>query len=206
MKCLRCQIEFAQKQGQTYCTEYCRKKAEKARHRARTAPARAAKYAAWLAENEPKWEAIRAAKAAARKPRPPPKPKRVPRPSVEQRLLANSIPEPNSGCRLWLGKVHKTSGYAQIWHQGRHRNASRVAHEVWIGPIPEGKMVCHHCDMPACIEPTHIYAGTALDNHNDMVRRGRQKLNISGLKAYTDAKRKPKLSAWGRKRYAGMGI
>lgn len=205
--CLRCGSEFTGKKGKLYCTDYCRRKAEKARWRERGAPARRARHEAWLAEQTPLWEASRARKAeikaAKRAARPPPKPKRKRRLTLEERLVAHSVPEPNSGCLLWLGKVHKTSGYAQVWLNGRHRNAHRVAYEVAKGPVPEGMMVCHHCDNPACIEPAHLYAGTAQTNHDDMVRRSRARA------AYTKTPRpspKPKPSAWGRKRYAGMNI
>jgi hypothetical protein len=116
-------------------------------------------------------------------------------------LLALSIPEPNSGCRLWLGKIHQTSGYAQIWVDGRHRNASRVAYEVWKGPIPAGKMACHTCDMPECVEPAHLYAGTAQDNHDDMVRRGRYRPPYSKRPRPPP---KPKPFVW--KRYMAMNI
>ena len=154
-KCLRCQTEFTGRKGKLYCTEFCRAKAEKLRNRRRHAH-----------------------------PRPPPRPKpiKIPRsrkvrirkrPTLEQRLLLHSIPEPNTGCLLWLGKVSRKGGYAQIWHKGRHRNASRVAYEVWVGSIPDGEMACHHCDEPTCIAPAHLYAGTAKNNYDDMVRRGR---------------------------------
>ena len=200
--CLKCGVEFEGREGKAYCTEYCRKKMEKARKRAREAPGRAAKYAAWRAEQEPKWALIRAAKIAAKEARRIPlkeRPKKH-RPTLEERLDGNSIPEPNSGCRIWLGKLSK-SGYALIWRHGKHRIAPRMAYEVWNGPIPDGKMICHHCDNRACIERSHLYAGTAKSNHDDMVRRGRQRLNTDGLRRYVRPKKPKPLP-----KYAGEGI
>lgn len=49
----------------------------------------------------------------------------------------------------------------------------RVAHELKIGPIPEGLHVLHDCDTPECFEPKHLYAGTQVQNVADMFRRGR---------------------------------
>jgi len=34
--------------------------------------------------------------------------------------------------------------------------------------------VCHHCDNPPCVNPSHLYVGTKQQNHDDMVRRGHQ--------------------------------
>ena len=39
--------------------------------------------------------------------------------------------------------------------------------------IPEGKIVCHHCDNPPCVNSKHLYAGTHVDNNNDTVNRNR---------------------------------
>jgi hypothetical protein len=212
-KCPRCKNEFTQnKRGtQIYCTEYCRKKIEKLRAKERTAPARAIKYAAWLADNQPKWEAIQAAKEEARRLRREARiaARKLPRVRKRKTLLErleNYMPEPNTGCWFWLGQLSKKNGYAEVFAEGKRRNACRVAYAAWVGPIPEGKMICHHCDNPACINPDHLYAGTARTNYDDMVRRGRHRVNTVGLKAYNEAKKKPKPSAWGRKRYAGMGI
>lgn len=209
MNCLRCGAEFTpntRSTPQVYCAEYCRKKEEKRRAKLRSAPVRAEKYAAWLAIEEPKWAVARAAKAALREARlsaRKPKVERIRRRlTLPERLEAHSVPEPNSGCRIWLGKLSRT-GYAMIWHCGGHRIAPRIAYEVWVGPIPEGMMICHHCDNRACIEPRHLYAGTHRTNMADMDRRGRRQL------PYSKKPRPPKKdppSAWGRKRYAGMGI
>lgn len=39
--------------------------------------------------------------------------------------------------------------------------------------IPPGKMICHHCDNPPCVNPSHLYLGTGFENNRDTVRRGR---------------------------------
>jgi hypothetical protein len=209
MICPRCQGEFTGRKDKIYCTEKCRKKEELRRWDRRGAPARAASQAAYLAEHEPIWAELRAKKAEARQARlamrkPKVKVVKKVRPTFLQRL-ENYSPEPNTGCWLWLGRLSK-KGYAEIFVDGKRRNACRVAYAEWVSTIPEGKMICHHCDNPACVNPDHLYAGTAQSNHDDMVRRGRRRVNVAGLLAHNEAKKKPKLSAWGRKRYAGMGI
>lgn len=74
-----------------------------------------------------------------------------------------------SGCLVWKG-VLWTSGRAR-W---KSENAARAAFRYAIGPIPEGMLVCHHCDNILCVEPKHLFLGTHQDNIDDMFKKGRQ--------------------------------
>jgi hypothetical protein len=87
-------------------------------------------------------------------------------PRVDPRDPRNYIPEPNSGCWLWLREVDR-DGYA-VYDRGK-----RVARLVCSAE--DGELACHHCDVPSCINPTHVYRGTAKSNADDMLRRGRHK-------------------------------
>lgn len=55
----------------------------------------------------------------------------------------------------------------------QHIRAHRFAYEQFIGPIPDGMVVCHRCDNPPCVRPDHLFLGTPLDNNNDKVSKGR---------------------------------
>jgi hypothetical protein len=75
-------------------------------------------------------------------------------------------------CWEWTGALDP-KGYG---HKKRHGTnvASRV---VWIevfGPISDGLEVCHHCDNPPCVRPSHLFLGTYKDNAQDMLRKGRE--------------------------------
>lgn len=65
------------------------------------------------------------------------------------------------------------AGYGQLRQGKKIRFAHHVAYELVKGPIPEGKMICHTCDMSECVNPAHLWAGTAADNQRDKAVKGR---------------------------------
>lgn len=84
-------------------------------------------------------------------------------------LWENSIPEPNTGCWLWL-KALSSDGYAVNGIGYLHRAALRIK----LGrAIERGKLACHKCDQPSCINPDHVYEGSAANNAADRSRRKR---------------------------------
>jgi len=85
------------------------------------------------------------------------------------------------GCWIWTGYCNK-GGYGTFRESSGMNNtiASRVAWKLVHDFIPEGLDVCHHCDNPACVNPEHLFIGTASDNLKDSVRKG--KLNHQGEK------------------------
>lgn len=89
---------------------------------------------------------------------------------IEQRFWRFVSPEPNTGCWLWDGSWWK--GYGTI----SNRLATHVSLELHGRPRPVGMQACHHCDVPACVNPEHLYWGDDKQNRADMFRRGRQNL------------------------------
>lgn len=118
---------------------------------------------------------------------------------IERRLLSRSAVNPATPvvegchCRDAIAGVYdkrKDHDYGKLWDGSRLTYMHRLAHEVWIGPIPAGLDVMHRCDRPRCIEPRHIKAATSKENSQDMAAKGRHRNGAE--------KRRGQPNWWGR--------
>lgn len=89
-------------------------------------------------------------------------------------VVLSSYVVSKSGCWEWTGTTMQKEDYGIACHRGKRQRAHRLSYMYHKGQIPEGLLICHTCDNPICINPDHLYAGTAKDNSADMVSRGRQ--------------------------------
>ena len=92
--------------------------------------------------------------------------------SAKQRFEENYIPEPNSGCWLWLGYGDK-DGYGKFQVNNKRWSAHRYSWFLHNGGIPNGMCVLHRCDNPPCVNPKHLWLGTSSENTADRDRKGR---------------------------------
>lgn len=78
-----------------------------------------------------------------------------------------------TACWLWLGATD-TSGYGRYntgkGIEGAHRFAWMITNNSFV---PKGLHICHTCDNRLCVTPEHLWVGTANDNMQDMIQKGR---------------------------------
>lgn len=91
---------------------------------------------------------------------------------IRERFERFVMPEPNSGCSLWLGAIDK-DGYGKFRIDGFDFRAHRVGRAL-SGLSVEDLPLLHECDMPACVCERHTFHGTHVENIADKMRKGRQ--------------------------------
>lgn len=89
----------------------------------------------------------------------------------------NFIPEPNSGCWIWIGPIfNKRGGYGAFIHRPSNsymKRAHRVSYELYCGQITKEQHVLHKCDNPICVNPDHLFLGDQASNMEDMSFKAR---------------------------------
>jgi hypothetical protein len=77
-------------------------------------------------------------------------------------------------CWLWTGGTRDQSrAYGSMSVGDRKILVHRFSWELACGPIPNGMRVLHTCDNPPCVNPSHLFLGTQLDNIADRKAKGR---------------------------------
>lgn len=89
---------------------------------------------------------------------------------LQRRIEAFSIPEPNSGCWIWIGCQSK--GYGYLRQGGKMKIASRMSYAAFRCD-PGDAQVLHRCDFPPCVNPDHLFLGTIQNNMDDRELKGR---------------------------------
>jgi len=110
---------------------------------------------------------------------------------VEQNLtpkqfLAHVDVRSKYDCWLWKGLIYKGYGMLRVFVPGvlgdglmQGIYAHRLSYQLFVGFVPLDLYVCHACDVPGCVNPTHLFLGTAQDNATDRRIKGRNNRNAT---------------------------
>lgn len=101
-------------------------------------------------------------------------------------IVMSLVKTDDKGCWIWHGK--KYPGGKRVIKSGRYKGRVKIkleygvykhwpAHRFsWMafnGAIPSGRLVCHHCDNPLCVNPSHLFLGSSEDNNKDAKQKNR---------------------------------
>lgn len=102
---------------------------------------------------------------------------------LKERFESHIFPEPNTGCFLTDCKAEYYPKFSI--EKGVVESTHRLSYRLYKGAIPKNMHVCHSCDNIFCMNPDHLFLGTAGDNQRDKIKKNRHargsKLGISKL-------------------------
>ncbi len=95
---------------------------------------------------------------------------------------------PEGGCWVWMGAKFSSTPYGQFSIRDENGNrktvsAHRFSFAVHRGAVVDGMCVCHTCDNPLCVNPSHLFLGTSGDNNRDRAKKNRSFRPVGELKS-----------------------
>ena len=91
-----------------------------------------------------------------------------------ERFESRFEPVTESGCWIWMAGYRGDDYRGYACHEKKHDLAYRWAYRIYKGEIPLGMQINHRCNVPSCVNPDHLYAGTQAQNIGDCIKSGRR--------------------------------
>lgn len=93
---------------------------------------------------------------------------------IDERIrFFSKVERAENGCLMWTACTRYGYGLFNRYPLKKTIVASRMAWILEYGEIPDGMFVLHKCDNPGCVEPSHLFIGTQVDNMRDKKAKGR---------------------------------
>ena len=74
------------------------------------------------------------------------------------------------GCWEWTAYRNELNRGIFVY-KSKNKKAHRISYRIFVGEILDGLEICHRCNNPACVRPSHLYAGTHKENMKDEIGR-----------------------------------
>lgn len=91
----------------------------------------------------------------------------------------SKVKKTESGCWEWEGATYRGGyGHFRMLVEGKWKmyKAHRFSYEYHKNAsLKSNDFVCHACDNPKCVNPSHLFVGNAKDNSDDKIKKGRLK-------------------------------
>jgi hypothetical protein len=100
---------------------------------------------------------------------------------LRRRLLNGIEVNRETGCWEWRRAIN-SRGRGTLTVARRTVTAARLAYSLFIRELGHREFACHKCDNPLCINPSHLFPGSQLDNMRDCSRKGRIRTPIVSFK------------------------
>lgn len=91
-----------------------------------------------------------------------------------ERFYSKTRRNSTTGCLEWTASKN-SDGYGNFRYPGSRQGKTVGAHRWVFGQVHDflPQVVMHSCDNPACVEISHLRAGTVASNNADKERKGR---------------------------------
>lgn len=75
-------------------------------------------------------------------------------------------------CWVWKLSLNRT-GYGQFSINHLQHLAHRISYQIEFSALVMNKLICHKCDNPKCVRPSHLFSGNHAENSLDMIEKNR---------------------------------